>query len=1557
MRSSFRMKIQATALFLVLMMSAVLTIPAYAEDGIPPVDVPAETQPTEPLAQDGAVTEATPQTQPEAAPILAELPQNTNVVVVSEQGSVLPLASQDAAQAIVHGDPVWCPVGVAPGGVGCTSPTTSFNTMLTNLTSQYGATGPSKAGVIWIEDSYISNAVGFDPGGVSVLNGSSLTAMRDFALTIQGGWTGTGTNINTANPSVFNGTSLTITGWNNDVTLNDITITGNTSAVNALWVSTTGNITTTRVTVQNNTNDGAVLNNNIGSSVGNVTINDSQFNGNSGTSSGLFVSSFGTVTLKNVTASNNGTGANGFGIYMNNANAITPKAVTLTNVTTSNNHNTGLKVITKGGITASSLTANTNGVDGAQLENFLGVGNVTLSGTNTFSGNINTGLSVESKGVVNISNVQAVSNYSGVYVKNNNAATPMAVTLTNLTASSNTYGITVQSLGLITATDLTANNNSNGVSGYGASLRNDYAGATAGVTLKGTNIFFSNKYSGLEVYSKGAVSLNNIQSVNNGGYGTFIENDYATPQPVTLTGSNVFKFNVNTGLYIRSLGQITASNVTSNSNSIGADLDNQLSSISSGITLTGVNYFNSNSYYGLVIKSAGAVALNNINANDNGVVGSAHGLFVDNTFGTLFKGVTLTGTNVFNGNKDNGLYIKSEGIISLSNITANGNHGAYGAYIDNTFSGTSAPKTVTLTGFNIFKNNEYQGLTILSHGAITVNNITASVNGFSGFGFGGVILDNDSASVPANVTIAGTNLFEGNKDTGLKITTLGSILTNNITITGTTNSYGAYLINNGVGVGNVTMTGTNLLTGNKSQNLYIRTNGTVTLSNVTASGSISNYGADIVNSTATTPKAVTLTGNNSFIGNASGGLAITSKGIITISNLTANTNGSYGVVLDNRNATAPAGVTLTGFGTFNGNTNTGLHIQTFGNVTANTLTAKDNATNLNASGVYIDGSQVGAIGNVSLTGTNYFSGNRNDNLSIYAYGAVTVSNLTSIGSLIGVGAYIYNANDAIAKKPVTLVGVATFNNNNSSGLSVGSYGVITTNGLIASGNGVGSGSPAIVLANQNATTPVDIILKGTTTSTLNYGPNLQVTSKGNIVAGNVTATGSINAWGAYFNNGDYAGATGTIVLTGTNNFSNNNGGGGGVSFVSKNAITINNITASFNNHGDGVYIDNTQSGFAAPKPVTITGYLIANNNANNSKGLFISSYGSVVTNNVTAIGNNNNGVNIDLVQIGGVTPSNLTMNGANTFTGNNGDGLYVEALGTVLLNSVNATDNVFNGVSIYTNFTGATGAVILNGTNIIKGNDNAGLGIEANGTVTINSITASENGASLNPNSGIQIDNTYLGTSAPKAVKFTGTNVMNDNFGHGLKINSYGVVTLNNMTANGNTANGVWVNNSGTITAATVTITGTNQFSHNSGGMGLYIQSDGNVVTNNVTASANSDSGVNINNTTGSFASVTLNGVNTLVGNGGNGLTIETNGTVNLTKITADGNAIYGMSILANTGNINLTCASLVNNTGRGYDFSTSGIMTLKGVLSAGNGMADTATTGTVVKVYGCPLP
>ncbi len=995
MTGKSRFSLTTVMVLMVFVLSAIWTVPAFADDSAPPpTETPVtETDPT-PSAPD-SVAEPTADSIPVEEPtsiadLLDQLPEGTTVIVTDSAGEPLPLVTEEAAQAIVENDPMWCPVGVTPGGAGCSPAFPKFGISTigdidTELIKWLETNNPSKAGVIWIDGDYDSGA---DEASNSnfTLDGLTLNNMAKYALTIQGGWTGSGKITDPFNPSEFNA-SLNILDWLAPITINDILITG--ATVNphlgdqpALLVETTKSITLNRVQVIDNSLAGALLDNGLGNSIiSPVIVNDSVFNGND--RDGLVVYSLGAITIRNLTANFNRTdgGLPDYGAFLTNILVDANQPVTLNGTNYFNgNLGTGLFVSSFGVVTLNNITAtgnddNTDDVDdakGVYIQNSL---SVKLTGTNLFNYNQSNGLEIGSDGTVSLNNVTASNNGdNGVYVDNclnpadavcQTVAKSVTLTGSNTFNWNTLYGLYVESSGVIKVNQVSATHN-----GAGGVFLDNCAYHTVNlvcltplpyaVTITNPSTFLYNGFDGLYIRTTGAVSLKSITSSFNDNRGVNIDNrgSLSKPQNVTFSGTNVINGNDNTGLRIMSYGTVTLSSVTANDNGqtdtsgYGIFVDNRALSASpvgsilvtrKPVTFTGNNAFNNNYSGGIFIYSVGDITLNNVTAIGNGVTGAGDGVYLENQIAWYPNGVsqtayvanvTLNGFGIFEGNGDEGLQIFSRGAIKLNNITANNNYDV-GVYVDNRIIDTIAVRqSVTLAGTNTFNNNTGGGMILYSYGVVSLSNITAIGNlptGVSGAGHG-ISVDNDWTWNPggatdtpyvANVTLTGFGYFEGNTDDGLQIISRGAVTLNNVTANSNGDNGVRILTVGEVLPQNVTLNGVNNFYGNgftsgTGNGLFIQNDGKITISNLSAIGnkaigaSLDNF----INLKVGKFLGVTLTGFNAFQENQGGGLYIHTDGSVVLSRVTADNNTGNGVeVLATKNITLSCGTAYSNTGT------------------------------------------------------------------------------------------------------------------------------------------------------------------------------------------------------------------------------------------------------------------------------------------------------------------------------------------------------------------------------------------------------------------------------------------------------------------------------------------------------------------------------------------------------------------------------------------------------------------------------------------------------------------
>ncbi|HCK65434.1 MAG TPA: hypothetical protein DHW49_04155, partial [Anaerolineae bacterium] len=280
MKRNINLMMLTLAMIMALVASAIGPTVVYADEGTPP-------EPTSEETTNETTEETTEPVEEITVPeILEQAPEGTEIVVVNEEGEAEPLATEEAAEIISNSDPMWCPEGVNPGGVGCTPPFSDFASLLIELNGG-SYTGN---GVIWVEDGYDGN----DNAQIE-FDGNVLTNLSNNNLTINGGWDGVHGGGNITGTSSLD-VSMVFVNWNGNITLNDLDINATDGAGFGLFVSNTGNIALDNVSVNGTTTnsfgfgDGAVID-----TTGNVNITESEFNNNA--TNGLQVESGGTVTL------------------------------------------------------------------------------------------------------------------------------------------------------------------------------------------------------------------------------------------------------------------------------------------------------------------------------------------------------------------------------------------------------------------------------------------------------------------------------------------------------------------------------------------------------------------------------------------------------------------------------------------------------------------------------------------------------------------------------------------------------------------------------------------------------------------------------------------------------------------------------------------------------------------------------------------------------------------------------------------------------------------------------------------------------------------------------------------------------------------------------------------------------------------------------------------------------------------------------------------------------------------------------------------------------------
>lgn len=336
--------------------------------------------------------------EPTVLEVLQELPEETSLVVLDENGATEPLATQEASEVIAAGDPIWCPDGVPPGGAGCTGSYATMEDLLTNEGSYIDAQNVN--GTIWITSGFI-----IDTNNI-MINGSTYSNWANYSLTLQGGWGG--------GYSVFT-VPLTISNWNNSIIVSNLilpslTIDGNSA---------------------NTINNGTVSINNVVAD--DITVQDVNIQGAPNGGVLVVANNNANINIDNV----NVDGASGFGLgTVTYGGDVTITGSSFTN--TAANY---------------SSTSYFPWGDGADI--FPSGGNVTISNSD-FDGNAWDGLYIVDANNLTINNSTFDYNLGGldaIYVNN--------INITGGTINNNTYGVYqyCYSLNTFTLTDVVLSGN------------------------------------------------------------------------------------------------------------------------------------------------------------------------------------------------------------------------------------------------------------------------------------------------------------------------------------------------------------------------------------------------------------------------------------------------------------------------------------------------------------------------------------------------------------------------------------------------------------------------------------------------------------------------------------------------------------------------------------------------------------------------------------------------------------------------------------------------------------------------------------------------------------------------------------------------------------------------------------------------------------------------------------------------------------------------------------------------------------------------------------------
>ncbi|HSL44704.1 MAG TPA: hypothetical protein VK897_14805 [Anaerolineales bacterium] len=560
------------------------TEPTPTEEAAP---VEEEAAPTEEAAP---VTEETAPVQEE--PVLAEVPENTTVTVIDENGEAQPLASQAAAEAIAASDPIWCAAGVTtptPGAAGCTGSFPSFTELLTFLATNAADPAYQGAGTIYVEQGAYQ---GSDPDGVIDFNAYTLPNISSANLTISGGWNPSSGAVDPANTSNFTNTQIIIGSatnpWGGSLTINNLNLSfpnGNGDIVvpaeNGLTLYSAGTVTVSNVTVTNAPSNGAVID-----AGGNVNVVNSRFERNQETGAnirsgatvnvvnssfsspenarrqdnGLMIDAAGSVNLFDVIADQNrmvGTHINSGGSVTIGGTAGTGGSVfsNTMNVLGEEFFGYGLHVVAPGNVSLINVTGNNNFLWGAKIEaggNIAIADSVFNNNTTESPGFIDdTGLFITGGGNVAINNVTADNNrlfgaqidaVGTVSINDSSFSNNRGVTEDATGTTHHGHGLQITTLADIFLNNVTADNNSLFGGQLNAGGEVAIAGGSFSNTSTGDNAAALGK--GLDIISAGDVSLSAVTANDNDTDGAAVQGVCTNLDGGTYSGNGQYGINL-----------------------------------------------------------------------------------------------------------------------------------------------------------------------------------------------------------------------------------------------------------------------------------------------------------------------------------------------------------------------------------------------------------------------------------------------------------------------------------------------------------------------------------------------------------------------------------------------------------------------------------------------------------------------------------------------------------------------------------------------------------------------------------------------------------------------------------------------------------------------------------------------------------------------------------------------------------------------------------------------------------------------------------------------------
>jgi hypothetical protein len=1564
------------------------------DEALPPaepvlVEIPQEQTPIEAASAEPAVIEEAAIAPVEELAVVAEPVVVEEPVLVDAAGEPLVLASVESAEILAAADPYFTSGGTTYSfyqAVGaCGGAPNCFDGLSNPIQAsidyiQVNATTPDD-GNIYVEKATYSGAVTVN-GSLANLNSlTGLVGLPTAGLfpTINGALTLT----NLANGFYLAGFNVsggvTISDSSGKFEVENVSGTLTFDNVNASGSSGDGihvnhhkgNIVLIDVTSSNNTSDGVFIENPI---AGNVTINNSQFN-NNGNGCGVNLHAKGIVSIDNVTADKNYTGLDLYAY----------SSLTVKNSEASNNHTNGIYAGSLGKpVTFETVNANNNGNYGSYEGIYLDNTGAASFKNVTVNSNTDIGMYIYSTSAVTMTGVTAVDNGNNgiqVYLPTN------TVTINGAFANNNGLsGIVVESRGFSLRNLITVNNSEYGLSTIltGTSGLIDKAAANNNGSW---GIYFDTPDPYPSVVA--AITLNNVTADTNFG-GIYLKSRGA----VTITNSNATNSTGDSGFYIATIGAVKLSNIWAGNNA------------GNGLKIEGLYTYDGSMNPISMISPASvtintSAATNNFNGFVNNGLADDEGIGMNGAQIISQRPVVINNFYANNNINDHGLQIlgpylyisgaftqQRSGAVTITCILPNRRNDANGNMVGVE---VYSAGTVTLDGLNT-NDNANEGVAVDTLGAIVLKNASDNHND----GGDSISLYNDSgtAYMPITINNLEVNNTQLNWTAALYVVSKGAITINGLNLQDN-NCTGAYLSNAVGGRGNISISNANFEK-NSESGLYVSSNGGILLTNVNVYDSGLD-GATLFNSKAPSIMPISIT-NSEFSRNGMYGLMASSRGVITLRNVSAHENSSRGIELYNNFTGATAGMSLTNV-TAENNNDTGLYFLTNGSATLTTINTNGNAKRY---GGISEGHTVQDFFNLKDLDKWVFAAEHD--VSYYFLLKADADEALNRAEFNPVIELYDSSDNLIAISPTCFentscefdfrpddfglgtdkyyVKVGSDNNNGYYRLSLNDLDPSdSTDAFWVAGtdaNALGSITVNGIEAHNNSLVGLWTTIKGSGATTLS---GLHISDNGTQGVSISSNTGTITLssdnfshWNGYegvmiFTNGavsvrkldanDNGHATSSLgflirddstpMALSLSNIGVNNNGGGGLWVKSTLGITLTNIDAS-NNDNNGIYADNC---LHAGGVCAGTGNISLNkvySRINQGAGIMLVSKGNISMTSVVANANRLNGIFLDNCIDDGSSncagTGNISLT-TGTINNNGSTGLEATSKGSITLNTVEASGNGDGGVSLNNQFNGSTANIILSKVTA-DNNNNRGISTTSHGSLVMANLDASSNAKLWGyMDIGQTVQDFYNPGKGPDQWGFTAE------FGthYTLLLQADASWPLNRFTFDPEMH--LFDENGDEVTTGISIIHGINTYYQIDWDPG--VGADG---TFYVEVSSPSGSGfyrLSINDgdpgdSTAIFfanglayqvdGNVTLTGINTFNDNSVAGLIGDNFGTVSLANASAFGNGTEGLKVVnqSGTGNVTLSGANFSNNNGwEGLRLETSGAVSIANLDSSNN--------------------